>query len=88
MSKDNDGNIYCQFQSPDPGSYSVSVRRKGVDLPGSPFRVTIPCPSRAEGVRVWGEGLQDHHLSLGDHTSSTFMVDTTDAGSGVLGIKV
>ena len=86
-SKDNDGNIYCQFPPPDPGSYSVTVRNRGVELPGSPFRVTIPCPPRAEGVRVWGQGLQDHHLSPGDH-ASTFMVDTTDAGSGVLGIKV
>ena len=86
-SKDNDGNIYCQFQPPDPGSYSVMVRCRGLELPGSPFRVAVPSPPRAERVRVWGKGLQDHELSPRSHNSK-FMVDTTDAGSGVLGIKV
>ena len=38
-------------------------------------------------VRVWGEGLLDHRLP-GPGRPSKFMVDTTDAGSGMLGIKV
>lgn len=86
-SRDNDGNIYCQFDPPDPGNYTVTVSCRGVELPESPFKVTIPSPPRAERVRVWGEGLQDHHLSC-NGSASKFMVDTIDAGSGVLGIKV
>lgn len=86
-SKDSDGNICCQFQPPDPGTYSVTVRCRGMEIPGSPFRVTVPSPPRAERVRVWGKGLQDHQLALHAH-GSKFMVDTTDAGSGVLLIKV
>ena len=84
-SKDSDGNIFCQFQPPAPGSYSIAVTWKGADLPGSPFRLTVPSPPRAERVRVWGDGLQDHQLS--PH-GSQFTVDTSDAGSGILGIKV
>ena len=86
-SRDNDGNIYCQFDPPDPGSYTVTVKCRGVELSGSPFRVTVPSPPRAERVRVWGEGLLDHKLPR-PGGASKFMVDTTDAGSGILGIKV
>ena len=86
-SRDNDGNIYCQFEPPDPGNYTVTVTCRGVELPGSPFKVTVPSLPRAERVRVWGEGLLDHRLP-GPGRSSKFTVDTTDAGSGVLGIKV
>lgn len=86
-SKDSDGNTCCQFQSPDPGTYSVSVRYRGLEIPGSPFRVAVPFPPRAERVRLWGKGLQDHQLALHPH-GSKFMVDTTDAGSGILVIKV
>ena len=86
-SRDNDGNVYCQFDPPDPGNYTVTVACRGVELAGSPFKVTVPSPPRAERVRVWGEGLLDHRLPA-PGCASRFMVDTTDAGSGVLGIKV
>lgn len=86
-SKDSDGNIYCQFQPPKPGTYTVMVKYGGMELLGSPFRVTVPSPPRAERVRVWGKGLQDHQLGLHAH-GSKFMVDATDAGSGILVIKV
>ena len=87
-SRDNDGNVYCQFHPPaEPGNYTVCVTCRGLELPGSPFRVAVPSPPRAERVRVWGEGLLDHRLPhLGG--ASRFTVDTTNAGSGVLGIKV
>lgn len=86
-SRDNDGNVYCQFDPPHPGNYTINVSCRGLELAGSPFKVTVPSPPRAERVRVWGEGLLDHRLpSFGG--ASRFSVDTTDAGSGVLGIKV
>ena len=85
-SRDNDGNVYCQFEPPDPSNYTVTVTCRGVELPGSPFKVTVPSPPRVERVRVWGEGLLDHRLP-GPGRPSKFTVDTTDAGSGVLGIK-
>ena len=85
--RDNDGNMYCQFDPPtDPGNYSISVACCGVELMGSPFRVMVPSPPRAERVRVWGEGLLDHRLPR-PGGASRFTVDTTNAGSGVLGIK-
>ena len=86
-SRDNDGNINCQFQPPDPDNYTVIVKCRGMELQGSPFRVTVPFPPKAERVRVWGEGLLDHRLPRSGRASQ-FMVDTTDAGSGILGIKV
>lgn len=83
--RDMDDNFVCELLPPKPGRYSVSVLWRGEHLPGSPFKVIVPAPPRPEKVRLWGRGLGDHWLSS---EGSSFTVDTAQAGTGILGIKV
>lgn len=82
---DDEQRIYsCTLPLQNPGRYMVSIKWNRLNIKGSPFMVkalTLPTP---ENVRVSGPGVED---GIAD-AEKEFTIETKDAGSGLLAIKV
>ena len=67
-----------------PGKYRVSVKWSGEHIPSSPFLVKIFPGADASKCRAYGPGLEDGMVGK----PSTFTIETRDAGSGVLKVRL
>uniref|UniRef100_A0A1X7V5N3 Calponin-homology (CH) domain-containing protein n=1 Tax=Amphimedon queenslandica TaxID=400682 RepID=A0A1X7V5N3_AMPQE len=67
-----------------PGKYRVSVKWSGEHIPNSPFLVKIFPGADASKCRAYGPGLEDGMVGK----PSTFTIETRDAGSGVLKVRL
>ena len=66
------------------GKHRVGIKWSGNHIPGSPFVMRILPGADATKCRAYGPGLEDG--MVGD--SSYFTIETRDAGSGVLRVKL
>ena len=82
---DKELQIYaCTVIPKTPGKHIVSVKWNNLNIRGSPFLIKAITPPRPDKVRVYGVGIE--HGVLGERKS--FIVETGEAGSGLLAIKV
>ena len=66
------------------GKHRVGIKWSGNHIPGSPFTMRILPGADATKCRAYGPGLEDG--MVGD--SSHFTIETRDAGSGILRVKL
>ena len=78
------GFYQCSLDIPEQGHYAVYVQCRGLDVQGSPFKLKMMPQSRADQVKVTGEGLKGG--AVGER--QRFTIDTRDAGFGNVGLKV
>jgi len=81
-----DCNYSIKFVPRDMGIHSVSVKHKGLHIPGSPFQFTVG-PLKDGGahkVRAGGPGLEKGEVGL----PNEFMIWTREAGAGGLSIAM
>ncbi|XP_063707051.1 filamin-A isoform X3 [Culicoides brevitarsis] len=86
ISEIEDGLYAVQFTPKEVGCHTVSVRYKGIHIPGSPFQYTVG-PLKDFGshlVKAGGNGLEFGEVGV----PSPFNVWTREAGSGSLAISV
>ena len=83
ISKVEKGKFNLSFQPQQPGLYGMHVLVKKEEIAGSPFYLRYDSPPKAEAIVV--RGLSDTGYI---RKPINFVVDTTDAGSGELLIKV
>ena len=83
ITKVQKGKFKLTFQPKDYGYYHIFMFVKQVEVPGSPFVVYYRRPPQADKVFI--RDISDH-IYVGDDIH--FTVDTTEAGSGVLNVKV
>lgn len=67
-----------------PGKYRVSAKWSGQHIPESPFIMRVYPGADASKCKAYGPGLQDGHVGQ----PSTFTIETKDAGSGVLKVRL
>ncbi|XP_067618137.1 filamin-A isoform X2 [Eurosta solidaginis] len=80
------GNIGISFTPREIGAHMVSVKRMGVHIANSPFKVDV-CEREvgdAKKVKVSGKGLTEGKT----HTDNVFSVDTRNAGYGGLSVSI
>ena len=83
VSKVDKGKFKLTFQPKEPGVYDLHVLVKKKEVPGSPFQLRYDIASKPESIAV--RGLPDIGYV---QEQITFVVDTSDAGSGELAVKV
>ena len=87
-----DGKVYreesdtytCSLSLPQAAKYKVNVTLHGTDIEGSPFKVIAVEPPRPEKCKAYGPGIKDGYIKQ----QGMFTIDTNDAGSGKLNVKV
>ena len=67
-----------------PGKYRISVKWSGEHVPNSPFLIRIFPGADASKCKAYGPGLEDGLVGQ----PSTFTIETRDAGSGVLKVRL
>ncbi|XP_057654407.1 filamin-A isoform X1 [Diorhabda carinulata] len=83
-----DGSADVKYYPTAPGEYAVHILCDNEDIPGSPYIAQI-LPSTdyfPEKVTVSGPGIQPHGVN--SNVPAKFIVDTRDAGSAPLDVKV
>ena len=81
----DDGQTYkCLFEPPAIGKYMVHAMWNGVDVAKSPYTLSVLNPPKPANVRAYGPGLEDGFVGQ----EGIFTVETADAGSGTLNIRV
>ena len=83
VSKVEKGKFKFTFQPKEPGVYGVHFLIKRREIPGSPFYLRYDTPPKPESITV--RGVPDIGYV---QDPITFVVDTSDAGSGELAINV
>lgn len=84
LSQTVNGKTLCRLNLPVVDRYAASVKYDGVHINGSPFKFRILQPPKPSMVMAFGHGLS--YCTVGQ--GGDFIVDVTDAGSGMLGIRV
>ena len=76
----------CHYITPVAGAYVLTVRYDGVDIPGSPYKVTIQAPGDASRCMVEGAALTEGAgVFVGQPMG--FSVSSRDAGPGQLHVR-
>ncbi|XP_031619594.1 filamin-A isoform X3 [Contarinia nasturtii] len=80
------GNIGISFTPRETGEHTVSVKRMGIQIKNSPFKINVTDKEvgNAKKVKVTGTALTDGKT----HTDNTFVIDTRDAGYGGLSLSI
>lgn len=68
----------CRYTARYPGGYLLHVYWSDLEIPGSPFKVTITTKGHIDKVTVTGQGLKGGYVGQ----ELRAVVDTTDAGNG------
>ncbi|CAH8547224.1 unnamed protein product [Heterobilharzia americana] len=77
-----DGTCTVYYTPSEPGAYSVYIRFNDVNVPGSPFHVSVNAKVDPKQVRCYGSGLESGLLRAG--WPAYFTVDTKNAGDARL----
>ncbi|KAL7667852.1 hypothetical protein ACOME3_008581 [Neoechinorhynchus agilis] len=82
----DDSNYSVRFVPKQMGLHSVSVKHKGIDIPGSPFEFMVgPVPGGgAAKIQAYGAGLYSALVN----EISRFEILTKDAGAGSLSVAI
>ncbi|XP_075900104.1 filamin-C-like isoform X3 [Nelusetta ayraudi] len=86
VSDNGDGTFYCVYVPNKPIKHTILVTWGQVNVPSSPFRVTIGEGSHPEKVKVNGPGVDKSGLKGGEPTY--FTVDCSEAGQGDVSIGI
>lgn len=80
------GNIGISFTPRETGEHTVNVKRMGIQIKNSPFKINVTEKEvgNAKKVKVTGKALTDGKT----HTDNTFVIDTRDAGYGGLSLSI
>ncbi|XP_065178299.1 filamin-C-like [Sycon ciliatum] len=84
LSQTVNGKTLCRLNLPTVDRYTTSIKYDGVHIAGSPFKLRVLQPPKPSMVMAFGQGLSNCEIGQG----GDFIVDVTDAGSGMLGIRV
>ncbi|XP_041430934.1 filamin-A isoform X1 [Xenopus laevis] len=85
--KDNGNGTYsCSYLPKKPLKHTAVVSWGGVNIPNSPFRMTIGAGSHPNKVKVYGPGVAKTGLKA--HEPTYFTVDCTEAGQGDVSIGI
>ncbi|XP_044015833.1 filamin-A isoform X3 [Aphidius gifuensis] len=80
----NDGTIKVAYTPFEEGPHKVDVLYDNLPVPGSPFPVNVKTVCKPEKCKAYGPGLDKGYVNR----TNTFTVETTDAGTGGLGLAI
>ncbi|XP_032809983.2 filamin-C-like [Petromyzon marinus] len=81
------GGIYeCCYTPEKPIKHTIIVTWAGVNIPDSPFRVTVGEGCHPERVRVYGPGVESGKVKA--HEPTYFTVDCGEAGQGDVSVGI
>ncbi|XP_035281893.1 filamin-C isoform X10 [Anguilla anguilla] len=81
-----DGTFICVYIPTKPIKHTIIITWGEVNIPNSPFRVSIGEGSHPENVRVYGPGVEKSGLKANEPTY--FTVDCSEAGQGDVSIGI
>uniref|UniRef100_A0A8C3HVK6 Filamin C n=1 Tax=Chrysemys picta bellii TaxID=8478 RepID=A0A8C3HVK6_CHRPI len=85
--KDNgDNTFHCVYVPTKPIKHTIIISWGGVNIPKSPFRVTVGEGSHPDKVKVYGPGVEKTGLKANEPTY--FTVDCSEAGQGDVSIGI
>uniref|UniRef100_A0A4W4H085 Calponin-homology (CH) domain-containing protein n=1 Tax=Electrophorus electricus TaxID=8005 RepID=A0A4W4H085_ELEEL len=86
ITDNGDSTFFCVYIPTKPIKHTIIITWGGVNVPNSPFRVTIGEGSHPENVKVYGPGVEKGGLKAGEPTY--FTVDCSEAGQGDVSIGI
>ncbi|XP_061570875.1 filamin-C-like isoform X3 [Cololabis saira] len=86
ITDNGDSTYFCVYIPTKPIKHTIIVTWGEVNVPHSPFRVTIWEGSHPENVKVYGPGVEKSGLKANEPTY--FTVDCSDAGQGDVSIGI
>ncbi|XP_069543921.1 filamin-C-like isoform X7 [Brachyistius frenatus] len=86
ISDNGDSTFFCVYIPTKPIKHTVIITWGEVNVPSSPFRVTIGEGSHPENVKVYGPGVEKTGLKGNEPTY--FTVDCSEAGQGDVSIGI
>uniref|UniRef100_A0A3B4AVY0 Calponin-homology (CH) domain-containing protein n=1 Tax=Periophthalmus magnuspinnatus TaxID=409849 RepID=A0A3B4AVY0_9GOBI len=86
ITDNGDGTYFCVYIPTKPIKHTIIITWGEVNVPRSPFRVTIGEGSHPENVKVYGPGVEQFGLKSNEPTY--FTVDCSEAGQGDVSIGI
>ncbi|KAM3588274.1 uncharacterized protein V6R79_025306 [Siganus canaliculatus] len=86
ITDNGDSSFFCVYVPTKPIKHTIIVTWGDVNVPNSPFRVTIGEGSHPENVKVYGPGVEKAGLKANEPTY--FTVDCSEAGQGDVSIGI
>uniref|UniRef100_A0A7N6BD73 Calponin-homology (CH) domain-containing protein n=1 Tax=Anabas testudineus TaxID=64144 RepID=A0A7N6BD73_ANATE len=86
MTDNGDSTYLCVYIPTKPIKHTIIITWGEVNVPNSPFRVTIGEGSHPENVKVYGPGVENTGLKANEPTY--FTVDCSEAGQGDVSIGI
>ncbi|XP_072233218.1 filamin-C-like isoform X6 [Leuresthes tenuis] len=86
ITDNGDSTYFCVYIPTKPIKHTIIITWGEVNVPNSPFRVTIGEGSHPENVKVYGPGVEKAGLKANEPTY--FTVDCSDAGQGDVSIGI
>ncbi|XP_053718005.1 filamin-C isoform X3 [Synchiropus splendidus] len=86
ITDNGDGTFFCVYIPNKPIKHTIIITWGEVNVPSSPFRVTIGEGSYPENVKVYGPGVEKMGLKANEPTY--FTVDCGEAGQGDVSIGI
>ncbi|XP_036419656.1 filamin-C isoform X7 [Colossoma macropomum] len=86
ITDNGDSTFFCVYIPTKPIKHTIIITWGEVNVPNSPFRVTIGEGSHPENVKVYGPGVEKSGLKANEPTY--FTVDCSEAGQGDVSIGI
>ncbi|XP_028249805.1 filamin-C-like isoform X4 [Parambassis ranga] len=86
ITDNRDSTYFCVYIPTKPIKHTIIITWGDVNVPSSPFRVTIGEGSHPENVKVYGPGVEKTGLKANEPTY--FTVDCSEAGQGDVSIGI
>uniref|UniRef100_A0A7N8XLZ0 Filamin C, gamma b (actin binding protein 280) n=1 Tax=Mastacembelus armatus TaxID=205130 RepID=A0A7N8XLZ0_9TELE len=86
ITDNGDSTYFCVYIPTKPIKHTIIITWGEVNVPSSPFRVTIGEGSHPENVKVYGPGVE--HTGLKANEPTYFTVDCSEAGQGDVSIGI
>ncbi|KAM7367447.1 hypothetical protein PAMP_015347 [Pampus punctatissimus] len=86
ITDNRDSTFFCVYIPTKPIKHTIIITWGEVNVPNSPFRVTIGEGSHPENVKVYGPGVEKTGLKANEPTY--FTVDCSEAGQGDVSIGI
>uniref|UniRef100_A0A3B3DX68 Filamin C, gamma b (actin binding protein 280) n=1 Tax=Oryzias melastigma TaxID=30732 RepID=A0A3B3DX68_ORYME len=86
ITDNGNGTYFCVYVPTKPIKYTIIITWGEINVPKSPFRVTVGEGSHPENVKVYGPGVEKMGLKANEPTY--FTVDCSEAGQGDVSIGI
>ncbi|XP_078797755.1 filamin-C isoform X9 [Oryzias latipes] len=86
LTDSGNGTYFCVYVPTKPIKYTIIITWGEINIPNSPFRVTVGEGSHPENVKVYGPGVEKFGLKANEPTY--FTVDCSEAGQGDVSIGI